>query len=76
MAYRATDDSSSQTPEERQAEAQRILGMGLEDMASRGELTKRENDFVTDIAGKMAQGVMPSTKTLWWLRDLKEKYLD
>jgi hypothetical protein len=72
-AYRATADSTTQTPEQRVAEARQILfAMGLTDVR---EMSKAEADFVNRFGGEIDIGVVPSPKQLWWLRDLKDKYL-
>lgn len=78
MTYRATSDSSSQTPQERTDEAKRILfELGLatkvEDMTG-----SSERSFVYDQADRLSNdpNAPISVKQLWWLRDLKEKYLD
>ena len=80
MTYRATNESSSQTPQERVDEARRILfGCGLNDVAERGELGPRERDFVAGMVSSLdinGDAATVTVKQLWWLRDLKEKYCD
>ena len=76
MTYRATESSSSQTPDERQAEARKILfDMGL--AAYVDLMAEKERDFVSRLANdlEIRSSVAVSVKQLWWLRDLKEKYL-
>lgn len=78
MTYRATDDSSSQTPQDRVDEAKRILfeqGLALKVEEMTGS---NERSFVYDQADRLSNdpNAPISIKQLWWLRDLKEKYLD
>lgn len=75
MSYRATRDSSSQSPEERAAEAIKILfEMGLADNVER--MSHNEQSFVYGLLGAHDTGALGvSVKQLWWLRDLKDKYL-
>jgi len=77
MNYKATEDSSTQTPEERIAEAQRILfEIRLVDHLLGME--PREFKFVRKMQESLSrtsiQGQFVSIKQLWWLRDLKDKY--
>ena len=78
MAYRATGESTTLTPEEMSAEARRILGM-LDDVT--GRMTVEEYRFVSgqaeaaEMAEAMGARYGVTVKQLWWLRDLKEKYL-
>lgn len=66
---------SGGTAEDRANEAHRIVfEMGLKDIA----LEPREQDFVGKIAERLEQygsEAFVSPKQLFWLRDLKEKYL-
>jgi hypothetical protein len=73
MTYRATNESSTQTNEERADEARKIIEMGLADHLER--MTPKERDFVERIAHDSADVLFVSVKQLWWLRDLKERYL-
>lgn len=74
MAYRATEESSSQSPDERLSEAKRIMEMGLSSVLE--EMTFTERQFVeTLISDFDDRRTSISVKQLWWLRDLKEKYL-
>ena len=77
MVYRATNESSDLTPEQRVIEAHRIVfEMGLHHEIER--MNPNEASLVTRIynEGTDASGMGPvSIKQLWWLRDLKDKYL-
>jgi hypothetical protein len=77
MAYAGGGEASStQTPEERRVEARRILDMGLPDHLS--EMKTNEMDFVSQMEERLdleRDCAFISPKQLWWLRDLKEKYL-
>lgn len=70
------DKASGGTPEDRNAEAWRILDeMGLKNAAFEQD---REQDFVASLMDRFEQyGIktVVSSKQLFWLRDLKEKYL-
>jgi hypothetical protein len=76
VTYRATNESSTQTPEERSEEARIIIDdMGLRDATD--SMTQKEREFVAHIINEIdiVGHVTVSPKQLWWLRDLKEKYL-
>lgn len=76
MTYRATNESSTQTPEERADEARRILfDIGLADHTD--EMTQKEREFCAKLINEhdIVGTITVSPKQLWWLRDLKEKYL-
>lgn len=74
MAYAGGGEASStQTPDERNEEARRILGMGLTDCTE--TMKPNEAQFVQQMEGWIDNGIIISPKQLWWLRDLKEKYL-
>ena len=76
MSYRATNESSTQTPQERSDEARRILfKMELRDQID--VMTDHEANFVGGLANDMevVETVAISPKQLFWLRDLAEKYL-
>jgi hypothetical protein len=65
--------STTQSGAERADEARRLLAMGLEDIMD--NMRVNERDFVMGMVGSLDAGVDPTPKQLWWLRDLKEKYL-
>lgn len=76
MTYRATDESSAQTPEERSKEAYRIIvEMQLQDHTD--EMTQKEREFMAHLINEIdiIGDATVSVKQLWWLRDLKDKYL-
>lgn len=79
MTYRATENSSALTPEERVAEAKRIL-FDLKLVDYMDMMTPKEQSFVGDQKDKLEplsrEPQWISIKQLWWLRDLKEKYID
>lgn len=70
------DKASGGSPEDRNAEANRILfEMGLKDASFEQD---REQDFVASLVDRFEQyGIkaVVSSKQLFWLRDLKERYL-
>lgn len=66
MAYHPL--SNVGTPEERREEADRLIELIAE---NQGELNEKERDFVADIE----MGGNVSAKQLFWLRDIKDKYL-
>ena len=68
MSYRATESSCTLSPEERVEEAQRILTMvdEFQDM-----MTPNERDFVE----KMDGAPVCSIKQLFYLRDIKDRYI-
>jgi len=72
------DSASGGSNEDRNAEAHRILfEMKLGDMVGSFEQDK-ENDFVQGLLDKFddyGTGTFVSSKQIFWLRDLKEKYL-
>lgn len=68
MSYHDLSDSGM-TPEERRAEATRIVNM-ISDRSE--EMKSHERQFVEKMAD---DSEWVSTKQLFWLRDLKEKYL-
>lgn len=81
MSYRATNESSELTPSERVAEAKKIIFvMGLGERTE--DMTPSELDFVHRMYNDLdADSEVPNftatvtVKQLWWLRDLKDKYL-
>jgi hypothetical protein len=70
MSYHDLSDSGM-SDQDRRAEATRICGMILPAV---GDYTMKQKElkFVMDIADKRKP---VSTKQLFWLRDLKDKYL-
>jgi hypothetical protein len=74
MSYRATNESSTQTPQERCEEARRILNkVGLADHVD--EMTSAEQNFVSRLISDLEIADVPvSIKQLFWLRDLVDKY--
>jgi len=72
------DSASGGSNEDRNTEAHRILfEMKLGDMVGSFEQEK-ENDFVQGLLDKFddyGTGTFVSSKQIFWLRDLKEKYL-
>jgi hypothetical protein len=74
VTYRATADSSTQTPEERKREAIRILiVMKLIDKVA--SMSPSESGFVQKMQEHVNNpGMAVTTKQLWWLRDLHERY--
>ena len=75
MTYRATNESSELSASERFQEATKILAqMGLENQTDR--MTAKESKFVIEMVARCSMDDAPvSVKQLWWLRDLKDKYL-
>ena len=76
MSYRATDASTEQSPAERLDEAKRILfEMKLEDEI--GRMTPKESEFVVKMADLLRTCVNAyiTVKQVWWMRDLKDRYL-
>ena len=70
MTYHPLSNDTGGTPEERRAEADRILKM-LEDVDALAFTTKEDN-FI----GQMREDGPVSPKQLFWLRDIKAKYVD
>jgi hypothetical protein len=68
---------SGGTPEQRLAEAQRIMEI-ISDLPTE-QLSQRDEDFLTEMQDRLDQygeRCMVSTKQLFWLRDIKGKLLD
>ena len=61
-------DEIGQTPDTRRVEADRLLKI-IEDMSE--QLTPKETAFVE----QMADSKVVSPKQLFWLRDIKDKYI-
>jgi hypothetical protein len=68
MAYHPLVNNVGGTPDERRAEADRILRMFV---GRESEMTEREQQFIIDIDSGSV-----SPKQLFWLRDIKAKYID
>lgn len=63
--------SCTLTADERREEAERIVVMLINNTTDLGELTPTERNFIISIA----DGGSVSVKQLFWLRDIKDKYL-
>ena len=71
MSYTGNGEST-QTPDERRAEADRIIEIIESCIESMDMLKPREYNFFCEI-----QGNCPVTpKQLFWLRDIKDKYCE
>lgn len=77
MAYNTLTKDSGGDNSDRAIEAHKIVvGMGLLDKTE--EMKPHEREFVESIAERLEQYAdltLVSTKQLFWLRDLKERYL-
>lgn len=72
MSYRATDDSSSLTADERSQEAWRIYHeMKLCDYLD--EMTPNARSFLERLASEDFESV--SVKQLFWIRDLADRHI-
>ena len=69
MAYHPLANDTGGSPEDRRSEADRILKI-LEDVDA-VQFTTKEDKFI----GQMRDDVPVSPKQLFWLRDIKDKYL-
>lgn len=76
MVYERKDTASGGDNDARNAEAHRILfDMGLKDAAFE---QSKEEDFVAEMVERFEEykgRTFVSSKQLFWLRDLKDKYL-
>ena len=75
MTYHPLTDDSGQTPERRAEEAQHLLKM-LENSAT--GMQPNELKFIAETAARFEQygpRTIVSVKQLFWLRDLRDKYL-
>lgn len=70
MAYHEMTKESGGTADDRRSEADRIIKILAENFSVDG-MTPKEQDFIS----QMEEGGSVSTKQLFWLRDIKEKYL-
>lgn len=68
MAYHTLTNETGGSPDSRRAEADKLVRLIGEHQS---ELTEREADFVV----QMDEGGPVSPKQLFWLRDIKDKYL-
>lgn len=68
MAYLGNDTGG--TPEDRRSEADRLVKI-ISEQAGLSALTPKELDFVA----QMDEGGSVSPKQVFWLRDIKDKYL-
>ena len=73
MAYHPLANDTGGTADDRRAEAARILKIFVENDLHAAGLTEREARFVAEMLDDPTQNVSP--KQLFWLRDLKDKYL-
>jgi len=73
MAYRATRESTTLSQSEINDEARSIFEMGLDGQSSL--MSDCEREFIESMGNKLDVGYDISVKQLWWLRDLKDKYL-
>ena len=71
MAYHQLANDSGGTADDRRNEADRIVGMFV-NQYSPERMTEKEAQFVAKMLDRK-QTV--STKQLFWLRDIKDKYL-
>jgi hypothetical protein len=69
LVYHPLSNDSGGTAEDRRNEADRLVGI-IQDAAP-DTMTEKEIEFVD----RMARGGTVSTKQLFWLRDIKDKYL-
>jgi hypothetical protein len=69
MAYHPLANDTGGSPEDRRNEADRILKI-LEDVDA-VQFTTKEDQFI----GQIRDDVPVSPKQLFWLRDIKDKYL-
>jgi hypothetical protein len=75
MTYHTLTNDSGQTPERRAEEAGELLDM-LADAVVR--MDEKESKFVTDLNARFLQykeRTLVSVKQLFWLRDLRDRYL-
>ena len=70
MAYHPLANDTGGTADDRRAEADRILKM-LYDHDAFDDMTAKEQEFIND----MDNGPV-TPKQLFWLRDIKSKYLE
>lgn len=70
MAYHPLANETGGTADDRRAEADRIISM-LIHAGCYNQMTEKESDFVQ----RIESNVPVSPKQLFWLRDIKDKYL-
>ena len=70
MGYHSLSTDSGGTPEDRRNEADRVLDLFREEHVL-GKLSAKEKEFVD----KLARGYPVSVPQLFYLRDIKDRYL-
>jgi hypothetical protein len=70
MTYHPLANDTGGSPADRLEERDRILKI-FEDNETFGQLTQKEQEFIESIGTALAV----SPKQLFWLRDIKDKYL-
>lgn len=73
MAYHPLTNETGGTAEERRAEADRILKIMVENDLDVGGCSPTETRFLEQMFDDQTQAISP--KQLFWLRDIKDKYL-
>jgi hypothetical protein len=71
MTYHDLSTDSGSTSLERKEEAKRIIDI-ITDCVDISSMTTKESDFISD----MIDATEVSVKQLFWLRDIKSKYVD
>ena len=71
MAYHSLANETGGTADDRRAEADRIISMLISNRVY-DALTEKESEFVQ----RVENNVPISPKQLFWLRDIKSKYLE
>lgn len=69
MTYHALTKDSGGTADDRRSEADRLVRIIMQ--LDLGSMTPKESDFIA----QMEEGGAVTTKQLFWLRDIKDKYL-
>lgn len=70
MSYHPLANDTGGTADDRRNEASRIIQI-LSEGIEFNDMLQKEQDFV----GQMQMGSIVSPKQLFWLRDIKDKYL-
>jgi len=73
MSYHPLANDTGGTEEDRRNEADRILKILVNNDVDVGVMSPRESKFVEEMLDD--QTVVISPKQLFWLRDIKDKYL-
>jgi hypothetical protein len=73
MAYHPLTNDTGGTADDRRAEASRILSILSKNGVDSSVMSPREQGFYEQMADDETQPVSP--KQLFWLRDIKDKYL-